>query len=490
MIKTALAFMIMPILLLMVPTSVLGQEVGVESEIEAEVEVGSQQESESSTAESKGEVKVKESEKEDAKESEKSSQNEAKSESESDVGVSVGDVSVSTRGEGATNIGIKPNYPMPDVSAKNTLSLQTNQHLYKPGDRVKIQGSLWTELLATLGDSNFVTVTVMDKQKNVIHEGQTQISAKGDYSTEFKFPANSQKGAYTISSTIELNAEALDLLDVKTQTKIKSSTKIVVVPQAVFKIDVKDHGQFDVRVASNSTVKEVKFSGEQKKVSVIVEGKSGTKGVSQVEIPKGLVSGKMAVMIDGKIAADDQVIVTQNTETKTALEINYNHSVRTIDIAGTNTVEAQEAGEEMKEATQEVGSEVTEAAEEIGSTGGCLIATATFDSEMASQVQFLREIRDETVLNTASGTAFMSGFNQIYYSFSPTIADWERQNPVFKEFVKITITPMISSLSILEHADPNSELSVLSFGLSIIGINLGMYVAIPTAIIWQIKKRL
>ena len=43
--------------------------------------------------------------------------------------------------------------------------------------------------------------------------------------------------------------------------------------------------------------------------------------------------------------------------------------------------------------------------------GGCLIATAAFDSEMAPQVQFLREIRDNTVMNTQSGTAFMTGFN-------------------------------------------------------------------------------
>src|SRR3989338_4423942 len=35
--------------------------------------------------------------------------------------------------------------------------------------------------------------------------------------------------------------------------------------------------------------------------------------------------------------------------------------------------------------------------------GGCLIATATFGSELAPQVQFLREIRDNTVLSTASG---------------------------------------------------------------------------------------
>ena len=72
--------------------------------------------------------------------------------------------------------------------------------------------------------------------------------------------------------------------------------------------------------------------------------------------------------------------------------------------------------------------------------GGCLIATAAFGSEMAPQVQFLREIRDNTVMTTQSGTAFMTGFNQFYYSFSPAVADYERENPVFKEAVKVTLT--------------------------------------------------
>ncbi len=57
--------------------------------------------------------------------------------------------------------------------------------------------------------------------------------------------------------------------------------------------------------------------------------------------------------------------------------------------------------------------------------GGCLIATATFGSEMAPQVQQLRELRDNTILSTESGTAFMTGLNQFYYSFSPAIADLE-----------------------------------------------------------------
>jgi len=120
--------------------------------------------------------------------------------------------------------------------------------------------------------------------------------------------------------------------------------------------------------------------------------------------------------------------------------------------------------------------------------GGCLIATATFGSELAPQVQQLREIRDHTVMNTASGISFMTGFNQLYYSFSPTIADWERQNPLFQEAVRVFITPMISSLSIMTLTNGNSEVEVLGLGISIIALNLGMYVVAPTFAAFKVHK--
>ena len=119
--------------------------------------------------------------------------------------------------------------------------------------------------------------------------------------------------------------------------------------------------------------------------------------------------------------------------------------------------------------------------------GGCLIATATYGSELAPQVQQLRELRDNTLLNTESGTAFMGTFNDIYYSFSPIIADYERENPYFKEAVKLAITPMISSLSIMENAETESE--VLGIGLSVIALNLAMYLGIPAIVVIGIKKR-
>ena len=120
--------------------------------------------------------------------------------------------------------------------------------------------------------------------------------------------------------------------------------------------------------------------------------------------------------------------------------------------------------------------------------GGCLIATATFGSEMAPQVQFLREIRDNTVLQTESGSAFMTGFNQFYYSFSPTIADYERENPAFKEAVKITLTPLLTSLTLLQYVDIDSEYEMLGYGIAVILLNIGMYFIAPAVLITKIRS--
>jgi hypothetical protein len=123
--------------------------------------------------------------------------------------------------------------------------------------------------------------------------------------------------------------------------------------------------------------------------------------------------------------------------------------------------------------------------------GGCLIATAAYGSELAPQVQQLRELRDNTILQTKSGNSFMTAFNEFYYSFSPVIADFERENPIFKEGVKVTLTPMLASLSILNYVDINSEQEMLGYGISLILLNIGMYAGIPVFGIlrlYQIRK--
>jgi len=107
---------------------------------------------------------------------------------------------------------------------------------------------------------------------------------------------------------------------------------------------------------------------------------------------------------------------------------------------------------------------------------------------MAPQVQLLREIRDNQLMNTESGSAFMTGFNELYYSFSPTIADMQRENPMFKEAVKLGLTPMLSSLAIMQNAETESE--VLGLGLSVIALNLGMYIAAPALIGMKVHQQI
>ncbi|RNJ77834.1 MAG: phosphate ABC transporter substrate-binding protein PstS [Nitrosopumilus sp. H8] len=119
--------------------------------------------------------------------------------------------------------------------------------------------------------------------------------------------------------------------------------------------------------------------------------------------------------------------------------------------------------------------------------GGCLIATATYGTELAPQVQMLREIRDDRLLHTESGRSFMAGFNEAYYAFSPHIADLERKSPIFREAVKTVITPMLLTLPVMSHADSESE--VLAYGVGVIALNLGMYVAAPAVLVYGLAKR-
>ena len=144
---------------------------------------------------------------------------------------------------------------------------------------------------------------------------------------------------------------------------------------------------------------------------------------------------------------------------------------------------------EVKETVEQKGSEVIQEIEETAG-GGCLIATAAFNSELSPQVQQLRELRDSKLLQTETGTWFMSGFNDFYYSFSPHIADYERKNPIFKEAVKIVITPGISSLTILNYVDMNSESSVIGYGISLIVLNIGIYLGVPAIVVLQVGRRI
>jgi hypothetical protein len=125
----------------------------------------------------------------------------------------------------------------------------------------------------------------------------------------------------------------------------------------------------------------------------------------------------------------------------------------------------------------------------------CLIATATFGSELAPEVQFLRDFRDQQIMNTFAGSNFMDVFNGWYYSFSPSVAQYEYSHATVRAMIRVTLYPLLGVLHVASSTYAlvgfQPELAALAAGLvasSLIGL---LYLALPmSAILWPRKNRI
>jgi len=243
----------------------------------------------------------------------------------------------------------------------------------------------------------------------------------------------------------------------------------------VNRFDIETSGYtFEIKTVSNFDVTDHEFDKDEKRLTIFIN--SGLENnLGEIIIPQSLLSGNFTfylndIQYNQKILSNDKI---------SFITLNFTGTGNNkIDIIATETF----AGIEEKPETLVIDESPSEG-------GGCLIATATYGTELASQVQQLREIRDQKLMKTESGQLFLNSFNEFYYSFSPIIADYERENLVFKETVKIVITPMLSTLSILNYVDMNSEVEVLGYGISLILLNVGMYFVAPAIVLVRIRKK-
>lgn len=248
----------------------------------------------------------------------------------------------------------------------------------------------------------------------------------------------------------------------------------------VNRLDVQSAGHtFEVKTVSNFDIYDFDFNRDEKLLTLYIS--SGLENnLGEVIIPTNLLSGNFTLLLN-----DQEYITKINSNEKISfLTLNFTGS-------GYNQLKifASEALSGVAEKPQDETIANVPVDDSNSNGGGCLIATAAYGTELATQVQQLREIRDNQLLFTDSGAGFVNSFNQFYYSFSPAIADLERENAVFKEFVKLSITPLITSLSILNYAEINSEIDAITVGSSLILLNLGMYVGIPASVIISLRKK-
>ena len=235
-----------------------------------------------------------------------------------------------------------------------------------------------------------------------------------------------------------------------------------------------EFGCFDITFTTNFQVLSHSFNANDKMLHFDIIVGHDQENVAEIIIPRDLFDGELTILLDGVELEDISDLAmfwaqVNKTDKSSVVSIEFTgKGERTIDIT----------------ATKYLGGEL-----EKTKGGGCLIATAAFGSELAPQVQQLRELRDNTVLQTESGTSFMTGFNHFYYSFSPAIADYERENPTFKEAVKLILAPLLTSLTLLQYVDIDSESEMLGYGIGVILLNIGMYLVVPAIIIAKIRKR-
>jgi len=232
---------------------------------------------------------------------------------------------------------------------------------------------------------------------------------------------------------------------------------------------------WNVEYTLEGTLEEtVQIDPEQNSITFYYDPLESKEDVLIIRLPESIIEDIQLALVNGEIEGDS---IRSNNDGITTMWVPLWPDSREVTFVGSKVI--------SKEVDEQKASEVNEEAP----GGGCLIATATYGSELSPQVQQLRELRDTKLLQTELGASFMHGFNDFYYSFSPKIADYERENPTLREIVKITITPLISSLSLLNNVNMDSEAEVLGYGISLILLNVGIYFVAPVVFIAGVRRK-
>lgn len=215
--------------------------------------------------------------------------------------------------------------------------------------------------------------------------------------------------------------------------------------------------------------------------------------VSKSEVAEGdslTVSGSISPAVSGKTVTLSYKKPDGSTFTitvTTGSDGSYSDSYKP-DATGSWSVTASWDGDSTHDGASSESKSFT-----VKKKGICIIATATFGSELSPEVKFLRGFRDNTVLSTFAGSSFMTVFNGFYYSFSPTVASTISGNEVLKGLMRLVLYPLIgilhSSSAAFSLLSFSPELGVVMAGLVASSL-IGIFYITPWVLLFSFLRKL
>ena len=161
-------------------------------------------------------------------------------------------------------------YPTIQADSSNSFTVQSEYRIYKPGDTVRIEGSMTSEMSAET-QSDSVSIDVMNASGEVVASQETTVDNSGQYSATIALPANAPEGEYTVDSKIEVSVGVLGLLSAEVIANLESSTQFVVGSSSSFTVEAEGGEQFEIEITSSSNVSNVRLHQESMRVSFTVE---------------------------------------------------------------------------------------------------------------------------------------------------------------------------------------------------------------------------
>lgn len=124
----------------------------------------------------------------------------------------------------------------------------------------------------------------------------------------------------------------------------------------------------------------------------------------------------------------------------------------------------------------------------------CLIVTATFGSPMATEVQLVRDFRDNTIKQDYLGSRYVTALNAMYYSFSPFVARAIDENPSVKPSMRLVLAPLLGIVllsqglySFLAFSPAIATVAFILFGGALVGLVYVMPVMLSA--LWVAGKK-